>query len=512
MKLAALVATSAAVAQASGRNAKRDAVATCLAALAASEVAPAVHYLSGSLPQGRVGIGPALLRRCAAAPAAAAATIEIADLDRALDDLAQAKGKGSAAARQELLQALFANATATERRFLIRLFLGELRQGALEGVMVEAIAKAWQVASSEVRRAFMLSGDIAATASIAATAGEAGLRQVRLRVGRPLQSMLAQTAEGVDDVFERLEDAAAPLVLDWKMDGARVQVHKDGNDVAVFSRRLNDVSASLPEVVAAARAMPARTLVLDGEAIALAASGRPQPFQVTMRRFGRRQDVDALQASLPLGVHFFDCLHADGEDLIGDACTARLQRLDDAVPAARRMPRCVTDQPAAAAAFLRDALASGHEGVMAKHPGAPYEAGGRGGSWLKVKHSHSLDLVVLAAEWGSGRRRGWLSNLHLGARDEATGGFVMLGKTFKGLTDALLKWQTQALLDLAVERAGAVVRVEPKLVVEIAFNDVQTSPHYPGGVALRFARVKRYRQDKAASEADTLAAVRALLP
>ena len=511
MKLAALVATSAAVAQASGRNAKRDALASCLTALEPGEVVPAVHYLSGSLPQGRVGIGPSLLRRCAGIPAATTPAIEVADLDRTLDELAKAKGKGVAAARQELLRKLFAGATAAERRFLIPLFIGELRQGALEGVMVEAIAKAWQAAASEVRRAFMLSGDLAATASIAATAGEAGLRQVRLRVGTPLQSMLAQTADGVDDVFERLKDAG-PLVLDWKMDGARVQVHKDGDDVAVFSRRLNDVSASVPEVVATTRAMPAQTLVLDGEAIALTASGRPQPFQVTMRRFGRRQDVDAMQAALPLGVHFFDCLHADGEDLIGDACTARLQRLDDVVPAANRMPRCVTDQRAVAAAFLRDALAGGHEGVMAKHPGAPYQAGGRGGGWLKVKHTHTLDLVVLAAEWGSGRRRGWLSNLHLGARDEATGGFVMLGKTFKGLTDALLKWQTEALLELAIERAGAVVHVEPKLVVEIAFNDVQTSPHYPGGVALRFARVKRYRQDKAPSDADTIAAVRALLP
>ena len=512
MKLAGLVATSAAVAETRSRNAKRDAVAACLLALDPSEVVAAVHYLSGSLPQGRVGIGPALLRRCATVPAAAAPALEIAGVDCALAKLAGAKGKGVATVRQELLHTLFASATAAEQRFLIRLLLGELRQGALEGVMVEAIAKAWQVASSEVRRAFMLSGDLAATAGIAATAGEAGLRQVRLRVGTALKPMLAQTADGLDDVFERLGAAGQPLALDWKMDGARVQVHKDGDDVAVFSRRLNDVSASVPEVVEATRAMPARTLVLDGEAIALAANGRPMPFQTTMRRFGRRQEVEAMRASLPLTVHFFDCLHAGGEDLIGESCTARLRRLDDVAPVRNLMPRCVTDQPAAAAAFLRDALASGHEGVMAKHPDAPYQAGGRGAAWLKVKHSHTLDLVVLAAEWGSGRRRGWLSNLHLGARDEATGGFVMLGKTFKGLTDALLKWQTEALLELAVARAGAVVHVEPKLIVEIAFNDVQTSPHYPGGVALRFARVKRYRQDKTASEADTIATVRSLLP
>ena len=512
MKLADLVAASAAVAQTPGRNAKRAALAGCLLRLEPGEVAAGVHYLSGTLPQGRIGVGPALLRRCATAPASLTPMLEIADLERALDNLACAKGKGVAAVRHELLQTLFARATAQERRFLIGLLLGELRQGALEGVMVEAIAKAWQVASSEVRRAFMLSGDLAATASIAATAGEVGLRRVRLRVGTPLRSMLAQTADSLLAAFERLDHAAQPLVLDWKMDGARVQVHKEGDDVAVFSRRLNDVSASVPEVVEAVRSMPASTLVLDGEAIVLTENGRAQPFQTTMRRFGRRQDVEAMRASLPLSVHFFDCLHADGEDLIDESCVARLRRLDDVVPARNLMPRCVTDQRATAAAFLRDALAIGHEGVMAKHPSAPYQAGGRGAAWLKVKHSHTLDLVVLAAEWGSGRRRGWLSNLHLGARDDASGGFVMLGKTFKGLTDALLKWQTDALLELAVERSGGVVHVAPKLVVEIAFNDVQTSPHYPGGVALRFARVKRYRPDKTANEADTIAAVRALLP
>ena len=511
MKLADLVATSAAVAQTPGRNAKRAELAACLLRLEPGEVTAGVHYLSGTLPQGRIGVGPALLRRCATGPAAPASTLEIAGLERALDNLAGASGRGVAAVRHELLQTLFARATTAERRFLIALLLGELRQGASEGIMIEAIAKAWQVASSEVRRAFMLSGDLAATASIAAAAGEAGLRQVRLRVGTPLRSMLAQTADSLDDVFERLDHAAQPLILDWKMDGARVQVHKDGDDVAVFSRRLNDVSASVPEVVEAVRSMSAPTLVLDGEAIVLAATGRPQPFQTTMRRFGRRQDVEAMRAALPLSMRVFDCLHADGEDLIGASCAARLRRLDAAVPAGNLMPRCVTDQPATAAAFLRDALASGHEGVMAKHPSAPYQAGGRGAAWLKVKHSHTLDLVVLAAEWGSGRRRGWLSNLHLGARDDA-GGFVMLGKTFKGLTDALLKWQTEALLELAVERSGPVVHVVPKLVVEIAFNDVQTSPHYPGGVALRFARVKRYRPDKTASDADTLATVRALLP
>lgn len=512
MKLAELVATSSVVAQTPGRNAKRDALATCLQALGADEVVAGVYYLSGSLPQGRVGAGPALLRRCASTAAAPSPTIDIAHLNRALDEFAGSTGRGSGTARQELLGGLFAKATVVEQRFLVRLLLGELRQGALEGVMVEAIAKAWSVAAGAVRRAFMLSGDLAATAGIAATAGETGLRLVRLRVGTPLQSMLAQPADGLDDVFEQRDDAAGPLVLDWKMDGARVQVHKDGADVAVFSRRLNDVSAAVPEVVDAVRALPARTLVLDGEAIALAADGRPQPFQTTMRRFGRRQDIAAMRATLPLTACFFDCLHADGEDLIDESCAVRLERLDAAVPGGNLMPRCITDQRATAAQFLADALAAGHEGVMAKQRDAAYQAGGRGSAWRKVKQSHSLDLVVLAAEWGSGRRRGWLSNLHLGARDEASGGFVMLGKTFKGLTDALLKWQTRALLELAVERSGGVVHVAPKLVVEIACNDVQASSRYPGGMALRFARVKRYRPDKPASAADTVATVRSLLP
>ena len=521
MKLDRVVAASSTVAGTRSRKAKRDALAECLVGLGPEDAVVGVCYLSGALPQGRVGVGPGLLRACESVPVADSPTLELRDVDHAVRAFVAAKGKGAAAVRRECLRSLFRRASAAERDFLIRLFVGELRQGALQGVMVEAIAKAWSVAPSEVRRAHMLCGDIAEVSGVAAAEGEGGLRRIRLRLGRPIQSMLAKTAENIDDAFGSFAaDAGATdagerapvVVFDVKMDGARVQVHKEGNDVAVYSRRLNDVSASVPEVVEAVRRLPVRRLLLDGEATAIAKDGRPLPFQVTMRRFGRRLDVAAMRAELPLVVYFFDCLHADGADLLAQPCTERLRQLDLAVPPEERMPRCVTALPKEASGFLAEAMRSGHEGVMAKHPASVYEAGARGGSWLKIKHSHTLDLLVLAAEWGNGRRRGFLSNLHLGARDPATGGFAMLGKTFKGLTDALLKWQTRALLDLETGRAGHVVYVEPKLVVEIAFNDVQISSQYPSGVALRFARVKRYREDKEAAQADTIDAVRALLP
>ena len=462
MKLGRIVDTSAAVAATRSRNAKRDALAACLTDMTATDVFAGTCFLSGTLPQGRVGIGPALLRQCAGAPPMVSPTLDLADVNRAVDTFLAAKGQGSAATRRECLMTLFRDATSAEQRFLVRLFAGELRQGALQGVMAEAIAKAWRVPPSEIRRAHMLCGDIAEVAAIAAADGEAGISRVRLRVGTPIQSMLAKPAETLDHALRDRADAEA-LVFDVKMDGARVQVHKNGSDVAVFSRALNDVSASVPEVVEIVRQMPVHSAILGGE------------------------------------------------DLVAAPYTQRLSHLDDVVPALHIMPRLMTADLGAAKAFLDDALAAGHEGIMAKRPASTYEAGGRGGAWLKIKRSHTLDLVVLAAEWGSGRRRGRLSNLHLGAR-HPSGGFVMLGKTFKGLTDKLLAWQTRALLELATERAGHVVHVQPKLVVEIAFNDVQESSQYPGGVALRFARVKRYRQDKTAQDADTIETVYTFLP
>ncbi|MDL1862292.1 ATP-dependent DNA ligase, partial [Betaproteobacteria bacterium PRO7] len=390
--------------------------------------------------------------------------------------------------------------------FLVRLLVGELRQGALEGVMIEAIAAAAGVALAAVRRAAMFAGDLGAVARAALTEGAAGLARFAIELQRPVQPMLAQPAEDIADALARLGTAA----LEWKLDGARVQVHKAGDDVRVFTRNLNEVTAAVPEIVEAVRAAPARELILDGEAIALAAGGAPQPFQVTMRRFGRKLDVDALRAELPLAAFFFDVLRRDGDSLVERPARERFAALAEALPSALVVPRLVTSDASAAQAFYAEALARGHEGVMAKALDAPYEAGSRGAAWLKVKRAHTLDLVVLAAEWGHGRRRGWLSNLHLGARDPAANSFVMLGKTFKGLTDELLEWQTRELLAREIGRDDYTVYVRPELVVEIAFNDLQASPQYPGGLALRFARVKGYRPDKRADEADTIDAVRAI--
>jgi DNA ligase-1 len=409
------------------------------------------------------------------------------------------------AERRQLLGELMARAGEAEHRFLVRLLSGDLGQGALAGVMTEAIARAAAVPATAVRRALMLRGDLGAVAEIALTDGETGLAAQHLQVGRPLQPMLAQTAADLGAAFERVHPAA----VEWKLDGARVQVHRDGGDVAVFTRTLDDVTARVPEIVEAALALDVRSIVLDGEAIALKPDGRPHPFQVTASRFGSRRDVDALRAAVPLTAAFFDVLHADGEDLLDRPGAERIATLDAVVPEPLRVPRLVADDAEAAGGVLRDALAHGHEGVMVKALDAPYEAGRRGAGWLKVKPSHTLDLVVLAAEWGHGRRRGWLSNLHLGARDPA-GGFVMLGKTFKGLTDKMLAWQTDRLLELEVARDAHVVHVRPELVVEVAFDGVQTSPRYPGGMALRFARVKRHRPDKSAAEADTVDTVRAI--
>jgi DNA ligase 1 len=323
-----------------------------------------------------------------------------------------------------------------------------------------------------------------------------------------VQPMLADSAPTVRDALSE----GVPVVVEWKLDGARIQVHRRDERVAVYTRNLNDVTEAVPEVVAAVLALPARELILDGEVIALAPDGRPQSFQTTMRRFGRRLDIEALRAELPLTAFFFDILLHDGASVIDDALSERLARLDGVAPAALLMPRIITDDPETAARFQREAIARGHEGVVVKSLGAPYAAGRRGSAWIKVKEARTLDLVVLAVEWGSGRRKGWLSNIHLGARDPATGEFVMLGKTFKGMTDEMLEWQTKELLAREVSRDGHIVYVRPELVVEIAFNDVQHSPHYPGGMALRFARVKGYRPDKRPEEADTIDAVRAFLP
>jgi DNA ligase-1 len=506
MLLAELLAASERVAGTRSRLAKTDTLAQCLRRLDASEIALGVAYLSGDTLQGKVGIGYATLKDALAATPASAPQLTLAQIDEVLTRLAQMKGEGSAAERARLLAELFARATAPEQDFLARLLLGELRQGALEGIMLDAIAKAADLRRERVRPAAMRAGGLPVVAKAALTEGEAGLARFALRVFQPVQPMLAQPAEDVADAIERLGRAA----FEWKLDGARVQAHKSGGEIRVYTRSLREVTSAVPEIVAALQECPAREVILDGEAIALRPEGTPHPFQETMRRFGRKLEVEALRATLPLSVYFFDCLLAEGEDLTARPARERFDALAKFLPAKILIPRLVTGDKEAAQAFYEDALGHGHEGIMAKALEVPYEGGSRGAAWLKIKAAHTLDLVVIAAEWGSGRRKGWLSNLHLAALDPATGGSVMLGKTFKGMTDKMLAWQTERLLELETSRERHVVHVRPELVVEIAFNEIQASPRYPGGLALRFARLKRYREDKSAKDADTIETVRAL--
>ncbi|HET7244727.1 MAG TPA: ATP-dependent DNA ligase [Streptosporangiaceae bacterium] len=477
--------------------------------------------------------------------------LTITETDAVFEAVGQVSGAGAQAERRRLLAVLFGRASQTEREFLVRLLAGELHQGALEGVMTEAVARAAGVPAAEVRRAHLLAGSLplvagaalsaawaAAPAAVpdAAPATEpaapddaratepepdsgaalAALRAFGLEVGRPLRPMLASSAATVADAFARL----SPAVVEWKIDGIRIQVHRTGTDVAVFTRTLDDITIRVPEITEAVLALGVQTAVFDGEAVALAPDGRPRPFQVTASRTSSHMDVARQRADTPLTPFFFDVLHLDGTDLIDEPAHVRQARLAAVMPAHLLVPRLVTEDIDAAGAFFADAVGRGHEGVVVKSPDARYAAGRRGSEWIKVKPRHTLDLVILAAEWGHGRRRGWLSNLHLGARDPATGGLVMLGKTFKGLTDEMLTWQTKRLLELAdppgsgpagdPKNAYGVLRVRPELVVEIAFDGVQGSPRYPGGVALRFARVLRHRPDKPAAEADTIESVLAL--
>jgi DNA ligase-1 len=502
--LAELAAASARVARTAGRLEKIRVIAECLRALSPEELAPGIAYLSGEIPQGKLSLGHAALRAAAGTPSNGSG-LTLLEVDEAFSAIREAKGKGAAGARAARLAALFARAAADERDFLVRLIAGELRQGALEGVMLEAVALAAGIPAADVRRAATFAGGIAPVARAALTGGAAALAPFAIRLMQPVLPMLAQPAETVAGALEALGGKA---LLEWKLDGARVQVHKAGDEVRVFTRSLNDVTGAVPEIPESLKSAAARSLVLDGEAIALRPDGRPHPFQVTMRRFGRKLDVEASRRELPLSVFFFDCLARDGAPLVDRPALERHDMLRDVLDAALCAPSVVTGELAEAQAFYAEALARGHEGVMAKSLEAPYEAGRRGAGWLKVKRARTLDLVVIAAEWGSGRRRGWLSNLHLGALDPGSGGFVMLGKTFKGMTDELLEWQTRELLARETARDDWTVRVRPELVVEIAFNDLQESPQYPGGLALRFARVKGYRPDKRPEDADTIDTVR----
>lgn len=504
--LADVAAASSDIAGASARLAKIDRLAAVLAAAAADgdgrSVAVTVSWLSGELPQRQIGVGWAALRSLPAP--ADIPTLTATGVDAALTEIKGIAGKGSQARRADAVRRLFAAATDAEQTFLRRLLGGELRQGALVGVMADAVAKAAGIPAAEVRRAAMLAGDLPAVAAAALTDGRAALAAFQLQVGRPVGPMLAQTATDVADALERLGGTA---ILEAKLDGARVQIHRKGSDVSVYTRSLDDVTHRLPEVVEATLALSATELIADAEAIALRPDGRPHPFQVTAARFGRRTPNDLE----PLSVFFFDLLHVDGRDLLDLPTDQRLASLDALIPQNRRVDRVVTADSDIARQFLDRTLVAGHEGVMAKSPTAPYEAGRRGAGWLKVKPVHTLDLVVLAVERGSGRRTGKLSNIHLGARDPGTGGYVMLGKTFKGMTDAMLAWQTERFTQLQVDDNGWVVTVRPEQVVEIAFDGVQRSSRYPGGVALRFARVLRYRDDKTPDQADTIDTVRAYL-
>jgi DNA ligase-1 len=508
MKLAELVQTSAVVASTSGRLEKIAKLAALLGSLAPDDAPIAVGFLIGWPRQGKLGVGwssasAATERRAAEEPA-----LDLRDVDSAFEQLKTVKGKSSGIRRAQLLDELFARATAAEQRFLAALIVGEVRQGALEGVLIEAIAKAAGVPSPAVRRAAMMAGDLGEVARVALRDGERGLARYQLQLFRPVQPMLADSAASVADAMADGSEVA----IEWKLDGARIQVHREGDRVAIYTRNLNDVTDRVPEVVEAVRALAVRDVVLDGEVIALGEGERPQPFQVTMARFGRRLEVEQLRAELPLRAFFFDLLYCNGESLIDAPLVRRQALLGPVISEAMRVPRIVTSDVVEGQRFQADALERGHEGVMVKALTASYAAGRRGSAWLKVKTARTLDLVVLAVEWGSGRRKGRLSNIHLGARDPRTGEFVMLGKTFKGMTDEMLEWQTRELLARETRREGHIVYVRPELVVEVAFNEVQRSTQYPGGVALRFARVKGYRPDKTAAMADTIDAVRAFLP
>ena len=497
-----VVDVSERVAATRSRNAKVAIIADLLTRADPAEVDVLAHFLAGRLRQRRTGVGWRSLRGF---PAAAEPSLEILEVDAALQGLGDLAGPGSQHTRQAGLAALMGRATQAEQRFLGGLIVGETRQGALEGVLVQAIGQAYEVPSELVRRAAMFAGSVPAAADAAAVGGADALARLRLRVGRPVLPMLASSAPTVAEAMAKL-GGGIPVAVETKLDGIRIQVHKQGSEVGIYSRSLDDISSRMPEVRHAVADLPCTTCVLDGEALAFGAAGQPLPFQETAARGASTADP----AGVMLSPFFFDVLEVNGADLVDSPISVRQEHLARLVPDALRVQRMVTADPEAAEQFARAMLAEGHEGVVIKDLAQPYQAGRRGAGWVKVKPVLTLDLVVLAVERGSGRRRGWLSNIHLGASDPATGGFVMLGKTFKGMTDTMLAWQTQRFEELKTADDGWVVQVRPEQVVEIAFDGLQRSSRYPGGVALRFARVVRYRDDKSAADADTIHTVRGL--
>ena len=504
MQLARLVERVSRVQSASKKNEKIALLADFLKQTHGQETELAALYLCGRLPQGKIGVGWSTIESAMIGTSQMESALTLAEVDQVLSRIASDQGPGSSERKIAMLRSLFERATIDERRFLSHLLMGEVRQGALEGVLLEAIAKASGLPSSEIRQTMMFSGRIGDVARVALAEGSSGLSRMGFRIFSPVAPMLASTAEDVAEALERLGEAA----FEFKLDGARIQVHKEGDRVRIFTRQLQDVTERLPEVIEWTQALPVRELVLDGEAIALRPDGRPQPFQITMRRFGRVKNIEAMRREIPLTSYYFDCLFREGDGpLFSVPYRRRFKILSETIPNETVIPSVMMKVRAEAEGFLKRALQVGHEGAMAKSLDAPYTAGQRGFNWLKLKPAKTLDLVILAVEWGSGRRKGWLSNLHLGARDPESGRFVMLGKTFKGLTDEMLKWQTERLLSLEISRDEWTVHVRPELVVEIAFNDIQESPRYPAGLALRFARVKRFRPDKSAAEADTIQTV-----
>jgi DNA ligase 1 len=502
MRLTKLVEAVTQVRRTTKKSEKVRLLADTLRNARAREIELAAFYLTGSLPQGKIGVGWSLIQQAMVVGESSVELLTLQDVDDSMSRLAVEQGIGSTERRSVELGRLFSRATADERRFLSQLLMGEIRQGALEGLLLEAIAGAAHLSPSDIRQASMFVPSVGALARAALEEGTKGIGRFSLRLFTPVAPMLANSAKDVGEALNRLEEAA----WEYKLDGARIQVHKGGNEVRIFTRQLLDVTQRLPEIVEWAKQVPVREMVLDGEALGLRSDGRPQPFQITMRRLGRQKDVATLQREIPLLPYVFDALYLDGASLISQPYRDRMKVLNEVVLSAR-VPQIQTNDPDEARTFLQAALAAGHEGVMAKSLNAPYSAGRRGFHRLKLKEATTLDLVVLAAEWGSGRREGWLSNLHLGAQDPESGQFVMLGKTFKGLTDDMLRWQTQKLLSLETHRDLSAIFVRPELVVEIAFSDIQDSPRYPAGLALRFARVKRYRADKTAIQADTIQTV-----
>jgi DNA ligase-1 len=504
MLIADLVATHAAVAATRSRKEKSAVLAAALAAASREDLPVVTSWLGGSLLQRRTGLG---WRGLQSLPdPAGAASLEVREVHDAFDHLAALSGAGSQQARAAAVADLFGRATADEQRWLRGLVTGEVRQGALDALVQEALAAAAEVPLKAVRRAAMLAGSTVAVAE-AAFEGVDALAAIGLEVGRPVLPMLASSATDVAAAFAKVAPDGGPVAVDTKLDGIRIQVHRRGDEVVVATRSLDDITHRLPEVVALARSLPAESFVLDGEAIALDEAGRPRPFQETASRTAQDSGVE-------VSSYFFDLLHLDGRDLLDVGGADRLAALSGLVPESSLVARLVTDDPAEADAFATRVVSEGHEGVVVKSLQAPYDAGRRGAGWVKVKPVHTLDLVVLAIEWGSGRRKDWLSNIHLGARDDSSpSGFTMLGKTFKGMTDEMLAWQTERFTELATspaDRSAYVVHVRPEQVVEIAFDGLQRSTRYPGGLALRFARVVRYRDDKTADQADTIETVRAL--